>query len=180
MTCVLGLDPSLSSAGFALWRPGLDAPIYGHWHLADSAKYAARGAVRLQRELLVLNREHGPIEVMCVEQSLSNFQMQGRTNAKTVKALAYIEASALMFAEALGIRWQLVPVGAWRNTFLGSMKRQSRVDNKTLAQLCAREFGFSTAVHDEAEAIGLLDYQLHIEKITPPWRIATPLLREVG
>lgn len=176
MTCILGLDPSLSSAGFALWRPGWELPVYGHWKLAESAKFAARGGVRLQRNLIELHKEHGPIEVMAVEQAIPGHMMHGKTNAKTVKALAYIEAAALMFAEAVGARWQLVPVGSWRNTFLGSMRKASRLDHKTLAQVCARDLGMSTAAHDEAEAIGLLDYQMHLEGITPPWRVATPLI----
>lgn len=159
-----------------MWRPGWDKPVYGHWELAGSAKFAARGGVRLQRNLIDLHNEHGPIEVMAVEQAIPGHMMRGKTNAKTVKALCYIEAAALMFAEAVGARWQLVPVGSWRNTFLSSMRRVSSVDSKTLAQLCARDLGMSTAVHDEAEAIGLLDYQMHIEGITPPWRITTPLL----
>ena len=134
----------------------------------------------MQRSLIELHNEHGPIDIMCVEQSLPEFMMRGKTNAKTVKALAYVEAAALMFAEAVGARWHLVPVGAWRNTFLGRMKKQSRLDYKTLAQVCARDLGMSTSVHDEAEAIGLLDYQMHNEGITPPWRVANALVPDIA
>lgn len=175
----IALDLSLRSAGWAHWVPGEQVASFGHWELADSTKTVAKGYVRLHKHLYRLWQEFGPFDVLVFEQAIPAHAMKGKTNAATVKALSGIEAHAMSFAEAVGVRWHSVPVGSWRRHFLGSLPATSRVDKKTLAQIMAKELGMRTAVHDEAEAIGLLDYQLHVEGITPPWRVKNPLTRQL-
>jgi hypothetical protein len=45
-------------------------------------------------------------------------------------------------------------------------------DYKHLAMSRCRELGFDVIKHDAAEACGLLDYELSVEGIIPPWRPA--------
>lgn len=171
MTTVLGLDLSYSSCGWALFCTDWTTALYGHWELAPSLKTAAAGCARLHKNLFALTQEHGSIDVMAVEQGIPEHSMKGKTNAKTVRALAGLEMHALSFGAVMGIRTHLIPIGSWRTSFLGSLPSQSNLDWKTLAQIRAKQIGMSTAVHDEAEAIGVLDYQLGLEGITPAWRL---------
>lgn len=180
MTTVLALDPSIKSAGWALWSTGWPEARYGHWELAASVKGAARGCVRLQQLLIAMDEEVGGIDIIAAERAIPPHMIKGHTSYETILALAYVQGAILQFAVAKGCRSHLVNSGSWRATFIRDLKSYSNLDNKTLAQIRAREFGMSTAVHDEAEAIGLLDYQLHMEGITPPWRIETPLLKGVA
>lgn len=175
---VAALDLSLKSAGWAIWSSDRPYAHYGHWRLADSVAHAARGCVRLHKHLSRLNDEHGEIDVLAIEQAIPPHMIKGQTSAATVRALAGIEAHACSFAEAIGARWHLINIGAWRRSFLGSLPAKSNLDWKTLAQVRCNQFGMSTAVHDEAEAIGILDYQLGAEGLTPPWRMENALLPE--
>lgn len=180
MTTIVGLDLSFSSCGYAIWSTGDLAAAYGHWELSPSLKTAAKGCVRLHKHLSALAAQHGGIDIIALEASIPAHKKRGMTNAKTTWAQAGLEFHALSFAEAVGARWHRINIGAWRSAFLGQMPAQSNLDWKTMAQVRAREFGMSTAVHDEAEAIGVLDYQIGQEGITPPWRMAAPLLRDLG
>lgn len=178
MLTIVGLDLSLKSAGWCHWRSDAPHAHYGHWRLAD-LKHAPRAFVRLHKQLSWLNGEHGEIDVLAIEQTIPPHMIKGNTSAAVIKALAGLEAHAMSFAEAIGARWNLVNIGAWRRSFLGSIPAKDAPDWKQLAQNRAREFGMSTAVHDEAEAIGVLDYQAGLEGLTTPWRAAKALVGDV-
>lgn len=180
MLTIAALDLSLKSAGWAIWSSDRPLAYYGHWRLADSLQHSARGFVRLHKNLSRLNDEHGEIDVLAIEQAIPAHMIKGQTSAAVIKALAGLEAHACSFAEAIGARWSLINIGAWRRTFLGSIPAKDTPDWKALAQSRAREFGMSTAVHDEAEAIGILDYQAALEGLTPPWRMERALVSDLG
>jgi hypothetical protein len=99
--------------------------------------------------------------------------LHGQTNAQTVAAAAGLAAHAMSFGEAIGCRYRAVSIVAWRKHFLGSMPRGTKTpDLKHMAMVRCRELGFEPAKHDEAEALGLLDHQLSLAGIVPPWRQA--------
>lgn len=170
MIAVLALDLSIKSTGFALLSGGEAKPVSGAWELAGRVAHAARAFVRLHRSLRDLNNIT-PIDVIAYEDTVPPYMLRGHSDAATVKALAGLAGHVESFCAAMGIRCHAVNQSTWRRHFVGSMPRGTvSADWKHLAMNRCREFGLHPAKHDEAEAIGLLDYQLSVEGVTPPWR----------
>lgn len=166
----LALDLSVKSTGFALWSEGQPLPVSGTWALAPSIDYAARGFVRLHRNLLDLHRV-SPIDEIVFEEAIPPFALQGNTNAKTLAAAAGLAAHVESFAEACGIRYRAVSIASWRRHFIGRMPRGTKgPDLKHMAMTRCRELGFDVQKHDAAEACGLLDYAVSVAGIIAPWR----------
>lgn len=164
------LDLSIRSTGWALWSAGDERPSFGTWALADSIDWAARAFVRLHKNLIDLHRIT-PIDDLVFEEPIPAHMLHGHTNALTLAAAAGLAAHASSFAEAAGANWRPVSIAAWRRHFLGRMPRGTKTpDLKALAMTRCRELGFDPIRHDAAEAIGLLDYQLSVNGIIPPWR----------
>jgi hypothetical protein len=169
---LLALDLSIRSTGFAFWSDGMAKPAYGTWELAGDIDHAPRAFVRLHRRLKDIN-DATPIDVIAFEEAIPPHMLHGNTNAKTVTAAAGLAAHVMSFGEALGIRYRAVSIGAWRRHFIGSQPRGTKTaDFKHLAMQRCRELGFNPAEHDAAEACGLLDYEMSVEGILPPWRHA--------
>lgn len=179
MMTIAAFDLSLQSAGWCVWRSDEPHAHYGHWKMADLAN-APRAWVRVHKNLSKLSDEFGGFDVMAIEQTIPPHMMKGKTSAAVVKALAGLESHAVSYAVATGTRYHLINIGAWRRTFLGPIPLKDNPDWKQLAQNRAREFGMSTAVHDEAEAIGILDHQAANEGFTPPWRMENALVRDLA
>jgi hypothetical protein len=169
---IVALDLSIRSTGWAMWKAGEPLPSYGTWELAGDIDHAARAFVRLHRNLQELHRQDA-ITTLAFEEAIPPHMLHGNTNAKTVTAAAGLAAHAMSFGEALGIRYRAVSIGAWRRHFIGSLPRGTKTEAfKHLAMMKCRELGFNPAKHDAAEACGLLDYQMSVDGILPPWRHA--------
>lgn len=64
-----------------------------------------------------------------------------------------------------------VHMATWRGHFIGSMPRATKsAQLKEWAMRRAKVLGFRPAVHDQAEAIGILDYACEVNRIMPYWR----------
>lgn len=169
MATWLALDLSLSSTGFVLWEGGDAEPVMGHWQLSD-LKWRSRGYVRLHKELLALHRAT-PIDEICFEEPLTQASLSGQTNVATLQALAGLAAHAESFAAAVGASIRPVNIASWRRHFLGRIARGTKsVDLKAMTGTRCRELGFKPACNDESDAFGILDYQLSVCGIIPPWR----------
>lgn len=178
MRTFLALDLSVKSTGFALWKEGSAVPACGTWELAPSVDWAARAFVRLHKNLMDIQRL-SPLEEIVFEEALPAVKLKGFTNAATLAAAAGLAAHVMSFAEAMGIRWREVNLATWRRHFIGKMPRGTKTpDLKAMAMRRCRELGFDVNKHDAAEAAGLLDYQLSISGIVPPWRADFTLERE--
>jgi len=179
MATWLALDLSIKSTGWARWSTGDDRPAYGTWELATDVSWRGRAYVRLHRHLLELHRST-PIDYLVFEEPLPAAVLKGHTTAETLAAMAGLAAHAESFAEAIGASHLAVSMSAWRRHFIGAMPRGTKsLDWKALAMARCRELGFAPEKHDAAEAIGLLDHQLSSNKITPPWRMASCLERQL-
>lgn len=166
----VALDLSVRSSGWAMWNRGQERPAFGTWELAAHVDWAARGFVRLHKNLIDLHRLD-PIECIYFEEPLSPGSVHGQTNVRTLYVAAGLAAHAESFAEAIGARHHVVHQATWRRHFIGKMPRGTKTpDLKHMAMQRCRELGFDPSKHDAAEALGILDYQLSIESITPPWR----------
>ena len=179
MSAFLALDLSIRSTGYALWSRGMAWPQSGTWELAPHVDHAGRAFVRLHQHLLALHRGNS-IGELVFEEAVPAHQLHGNTNAVTLAAAAGLAAHAMSFAEAIGCRWRSVSIRAWRKHFIGSVPRGTKTpDLKHMTMSRCRELGFEPVKHDEGEAIGLLDYQLGVAGIVPPWRQTHVLQREM-
>lgn len=175
----VALDLSIRSTGWAMWSRGQERPACGTWELAPHIDYAARACVRLHKNLLSLHRLE-EIEGLVFEEPIPGHMLHGQTSAATVSAAAGLAWHAASFCEALGITWRPVSIAAWRKHWIGSMPRGTKSpDLKAMAMKRCRELGFDAIKHDAAEACGLLDYQLSVAGILPPWRADNVLQRQL-
>jgi hypothetical protein len=167
----VALDLSLRSCGWAMWGRGQSLPAHGTWALGD-LEHAGRAFVRLHANLLDLHKLD-PIKALTFEEAIPAFALHGNSNAGTIFGAAGLAAHAMSFAEAIGCSYRAVNIAAWRRHFIGSMPRGTKTpDLKHMALKRCRELGIEVIKHDEAEAVGLLDYALSIAGIIPPWREA--------
>lgn len=175
----VALDLSVKSAGWASWSEGQERPVSGCWTLAEGLQWAARAYVRLQRNLRDLHQVT-PITSIVYEDSLPAEKLHGQTSRETLKALVGLTEHVESFGEAFGIKTRYTNQATWRRHFLGAMKRGTRTpDLKAFAMQRCRELGFEPSRHDEAEALGILDYQVMLAGITPPWRMQHSLVSQL-
>lgn len=175
----LALDLSIKSTGFAIWSEGQEKPAAGTWELASGVDWAGRAYCRLHRNLMDLHRVT-PIDEIVFEEALPAVKLRGFSNAATLAVAAGLAAHVQSFAEAMGIRHREVNLSTWRRHFIGKMPRGTKTpDLKAMAMRRCRELGFDVQKHDAAEACGLLDYQVSMAGITPPWRLENILQREM-
>ncbi len=166
----VALDLSIRSTGFACWSEGQEQPVSGLWHLASGLEWAPRAFVRLQRNLMDLHRVT-KIASIIYEDSLPPGKLHGQTNLATLRAAVSLTSHVESFGEAIGAKVRATNQSTWRRHFLGAMKRGTKTaDLKHMANMRCRELGFRPQRHDEAEALGMLDFELHLAGLTPPWR----------
>lgn len=179
MAAWLALDLSLSSTGFALWDGDSEAPVIGHWKLADEMKWRARGYVRLHKSIMELHRAT-PLDYIFFEEPLDQKALNGHTNTETLQTLSGLAAHTESFASAIGATHRAVNISSWRRHFIGSMPRGTKsADLKWMTQKRCRELGFQPVGSDEADALGILDYSLSVNGILPPWRSLNILDRQM-
>jgi hypothetical protein len=98
-----------------------------------------------------------------------------QSNANSHLILVGLAAHVLSWCAAMGARPKDVHMATWRRHILGSMPG----DQKRRAQGDCDGSGprarLSSDVHDQVEAIGILDYALDANGILPPWHQALVL-----
>ena len=168
----LALDLSKTNTGWAQWRDGWDRPIFGSVKLGT--EYTSIGGMcgKLHRELAAIHKAT-PVKWGFIEKPLTASQLHGNTNADALFKLAAIAAHAHSFGYAKGWVGQGVTeinITTWRRHFIGKMPRgtKSKALKDYTMERC-RQLGLKPRSHDEADAIGLLDYCLHMKGVTPPW-----------
>jgi hypothetical protein len=176
----LSLDLSKKRTGWAFWAPGQSRPVFGSFGLGDEYSPPGKVFAKLHGELSDLHRATGFVAVRYEQPA--DPQHFARTTAFEVPFLLIgLAAHVNSFCAALGIRrcdW--TPAATWRRHFIGPMKRGTkRMDLKDFVMQRCRDLGMAPRNDDEADAIGLLDYDLHIAGIQPPWRMETVLTPEL-
>lgn len=179
MATWLSLDLSIKSTGWAMWSTGAERAASGTWPLAADVSWRGRAYCRLHRNLMDLHRVTA-IDHIVFEEPLPHAAVKGNTTIDTLAAMAGLAAHAESFAEAVGASHRSVNMATWRRHFLGSMPRGTKtLDLKAMAMTRCRELGFDPAKHDEAEAIGLLDYAVSLAGVIAPWRAVNILQRQL-
>jgi hypothetical protein len=174
---VLGLDLSKTSTGYAVWGPGDARPHSGTWELGSA--FTSRGLVfaKLHQNMSDLNRL-GKIDAIFFEETIHPAKLQGHTNIDTLRVLSGLAAHAESWGEAMKCRAiYAVNQSTWRRLFLGKLPPHMRSsDLKDMAMRRARQLGFHPTKHDQAEAIGILDFGCEQLGLSPPWRVQGGLL----
>lgn len=167
---VLALDQSKSCTGWALWAPGLRRPASGHFSLGSEYTSRSRVFCRLHELLTDLQRAAGHIDALFYEQPL--IMSQG-SSADTMTLLFGIASHIESWGEANRCRIiRATHAATWRRHFIGKMAKAKTAELKDRAMERCRQLGFRPQKHDEAEAIGILDYACDDLQLTPPWRDA--------
>jgi hypothetical protein len=166
---ILALDQSLTNTGFAIWDEGEALPRSGAWALCDGVHQRALAFVGLHRELATLHNDR-PIDLIVHEKALKMPSDKLEKLIGLYGLVAHIES----YARVKRISLISVSASAWRGTWFTGMEVAKGDDLKRLAIERARQFGMNPLSHDEAEACGILDHAMHLNKITPPWRVAHP------
>lgn len=189
----LGLDLSKSSTGWAFWTPGTDAPRYGNWQLGS--EWTTEGGVyaKLHRNLSDLHKVM-PFTHLYFEEPINPGHLTGNTSINTIWLLSGLAAHAQSFGHIKRCRMvKAVNVERWRKDWIGDMvvrevkagtrRRRKQGDTKAsstdqLKRLTierCRQLGFAPRKSDEADAIGILNYGILLDGVTPPWLSAETL-----
>lgn len=169
---ILALDQSLSSCGYAVWNTDDPIPQSGAWPLCEGVNQRALAFLGLRRELRALHAQE-PIDLIAHEKPIKLPSDKLDKLIGLYGLVAHIEC----FARGKRIRYVSINTRDWRNTWFFGMNVEGRSDIKRLAIERARQFGMDPLTDDEAEACGILDHVMHLEKLTPPWRHANPFLQ---
>lgn len=167
---VAGLDLSKSSTGWAVWGQSDAVLASGVWQLGSEFTSRGRVFANLHQRMMEIE-QIGHVDAWFYEEPIHPAQLQGQTNADTLKLAAGLAAHVESAGEALGARIiRAVNMSTWRREFLGKMPRAMKTaDLKDMAMQRARQLGFKPQKHDQAEAIGVLTYGCTSLDITPYW-----------
>lgn len=159
-----------------MFCPGDATAASGIWTLGSEYTSPGRTYAKLHEELMALHRL-GRIEALFYEEPIDPRFMSGQTNKDTIAVLMGLAAHAESFGEAVGCRViRAVNQVTWRRHFIGPVSRPKdargkpiKVDLKELAMQRARALGFRPQRHDQAEAIGIMDFACDSLGIAMPW-----------
>lgn len=167
---ILALDLSKRSAGWACWGPADERVASGVWALGS--EYTSDGLTycRLHEHMSALH-SLGAISAVFWEEPLDPRTLSGHTNIDSIRVLSGLAAHAASWADAMSCRHaRSVNMTTWRRHFLGKMPRATKsADLKQYAIERCRQLGFRPGRHDEAEAIGILDYACDALQLSVPW-----------
>jgi hypothetical protein len=167
---ILALDLSKRSAGWACWGPSDEHVASGTWELGSEFTGKGQTFAKLHQNMADLHRL-GAIDRIYYEKPLNLGPAAGNTSRDTLDVLIGLAMHAESFGFAMSIPTQDLNMSSWRAFFLAGMKKaNATADLKEYAMRRCRQLGFRPIKHDQAEAIGILDYALELNKIMPPWR----------
>lgn len=168
---ILGLDQSPLHTGWALWDSGEPLPRSGAWPLCEGIAKRALGFVELHRHLAAIHAER-PIDLIVYETP----ELMPTDRREKLVAIYGVVAHIESYAHVKRISLLSIAARDWRKTFFNGMVVKGRDSLKRAAIERCRQFGMDPLSDDEAEACGILDHVMHVQRITPPWRLANPLV----
>jgi hypothetical protein len=158
-----------TKCGWAQWHPSWAKPIYGTWDFSGvDAGEVGRRCIMLHRKLADLHAMCG-IERLNFEGGVPSNGFAGNTNMTTLYTLAALAGHAESFAYAVGARCRNVPQARWRKHFVGKGSGFKTKEFKALSMTRCRSLDWHPSDDNAADALGVLDYTIHLAGITPPW-----------
>lgn len=161
---VMALDIAKNRTGWAIGATAWKRPEWGVFELAG--EWERNQGKRLHAFRQFLDRkcvEHG-VTYLAIERffiDMKDFDFNGTT------PIAQMHGIAMEHAETIGIRCGDVAIGSWRAHFLGSAAAPKHLAKKQRTSFW-KESAIKSCVarnwyvqfHDEAEALGIMDYAL--------------------
>jgi hypothetical protein len=169
---ILAFDLSKSSTGYARYQSDCERITYGSFSLGDSEYRLGDCTVVLFQKIKELCLFDKPDLIVYEEQLNGNRQSNERNNRQANAWAVVVQ----LYAAWYKIRHYPINNQTLKDSWLMPERKLSRDEAKSASVAMSRRFGLRPKNHDEADAIGLLDYAMLREKITPPWR-ANEVLR---
>lgn len=176
MKC-LALDIAMHRTGWAIGSPQGNRIERGVYETNDWSKLNADRELRRWREWLDCMCTDLSITHMAIETVFVDNRRGGRNfNFSGTQAQMMLSGCALEYSYKK-IRTLEIDINHWRMRFLGLNRKPKDIETKNdywknLAQkVCARNHFIFVDHHDEAEAIGILDYAL--SELSPEYRART-------
>lgn len=175
---ILALDQSETSCGWAVWGPDDARVTSGAWTLGSALTPPGIVFGKLHERMTDLHRV-GKIDAIFYERPRHFDGWNAQSNTKSHLLLVGLVAHILSWGEAMGCRViRDAHMSTWRAHFLRGMTRPTdpnggKIDGilKVMAVKRCKELGFRTSSHDQAEAIGILDYACSALGIKTPWAL---------
>lgn len=161
---VLALDIALRRTGWAVGSPGMNRPFWGiHENAGD---WQGHEGARLHAWRRFLEARFDEHRVTCIAMELPF--IDGKAfNFSGTQAVLQMQGIALELAHGRGIRACGVAIPSWRSHWLGHgvapkhlAKKERTPWLKDQAMRRAADRGWLAQHHDEAEALGIMDYAL--------------------
>lgn len=162
---VLALDIAKHRTGWAVGSPDMNRPYWGVWQMPMPwDRYEAERLDQFYRFLTEKIDEHH-VTYVAMERLLidmADFNYNGTV------PMAQMHGTALLAARHKGCRQGAVAISSWRSHYLGSTaapkhlgksQRTNWLKDEAMKKSIAR--GWYCTVHDEAEALGIMDYALY-------------------
>ncbi len=161
---VLALDVAKWRTGWAVGYPGMNRPHWGvHQMAGDWDRHEGKHLHEWRSFLERRIDEHG-VTYIAVERpfiDLKSFDYNGTA------PILQMHGIALELAHARGIRLGAVSIASWRAHFLGTSKAPPGLAShqrtnalKDMAMRRCAQRGWLPEYHDEAEALGIMDFAL--------------------
>lgn len=161
---ILALDIAKHRTGWATGFPGMNRPQWGTYELAG--EWDKHEGLRLHQWRTFLERKIESERITYIAMERPFIDMKDFNYNGSVPILQ-MWGIVLELAQARGIRAGAVPIGSWRAHFLGSAKaapglgkaqRTNALKDMAIKQCLKRNW--YVQFHDEAEALGILDFAL--------------------
>jgi hypothetical protein len=161
---VLALDIALRRTGWAVGWPGMQRPFWGVHDIAGDWDGREGGHLHAWRRFLAARMDEHAVTYIAMELPF----IDGRAfSFNGTVAVLQMQGIVLELAHARGIRAAGVAIGSWRAHWIGqgvAPKHLARKERtpwlKDMAMKRAAERGWLTRFHDEAEALGIMDFAL--------------------
>ena len=161
---VLALDIAKHRTGWAVGRPGMNRPWWGTYNLAGDWDRHEGKRLHQWRTFLEAKIEEHAVSYIAMERPFIDTK---DFDWNATMPILQMWGIALELAHARGIRAGAVSIQSWRSHFLGTAqapkglaKGQRTNALKDMAVRRAAQRGWLCEYHDEAEALGIMDFAL--------------------
>jgi hypothetical protein len=177
---ILALDMSKARTGWASWSDDQDRPTYGSFSLGSDMTDKWDVLVNLHKRWLELTAFGYPTHVV-LEKPANTKHWDRPTNFDNDCLLIRITGQLGYLARVCNVRYIRETDGSkWFTQFNAqprSAKRAKGVSTKDITLQTCRQAGLKPKNDDEADAIGILTYEMSNLGIEAPWmQWRTPLL----
>ena len=167
---ILAFDLSKASTGWARWSDDQARPTFGSKCLGS--EYTSRGDTYVALHKLIIEMTlFGTPDHIVVEAPRNPTHLPYPTKFLNDRQLIGLAEMAHYFAAMLGCTVREVETKDWWPHFnrQGFPKRVKGSSSKDYTIARCRQFGFKPKNDDEADAIGILSYEMEMRGVLPPW-----------